>query len=202
MGIITEQEPVFPLSKTKKVKGHRRRAREKVMQILSAHEVSGTPWGKIFSHVFFREFNTGESEDGVEQADVSGKLLTQNEIAEIESDIPIEWEEIEIKFAAELIENVLKMSDYLDDVIKQTAQNWELSRIAKIDRLLMHMAIVELLKCPEIPPKVSINEAIDIAKKYSTDKSGLFINGLLDSIYDKLRDDGLITKTGRGLKED
>lgn len=200
--MLTEQEPVFPLSKNKKVKGHRRRAREKVMQILSAHEVSGTPWGRIFSHVFFREFNTGEAEDGVEQDDVSGKLLTQNEIIEIESDIPVEWDEIEVKFATDLIENVLKMSGYLDDVIKQTTQNWELSRIAKIDRILMHMAIVELLKCPEIPPKVSINEAIDIAKKYSTDKSGLFINGLLDTIYEKLREDGLINKTGRGLIDD
>lgn len=200
--MLTEQEPVFPLSKTKTIKGHRRRAREKVMQILSAHEVSGTSWGRIFSHVFFREFNTGDSEDGVEQEDISGKLLTQTEIADIESDIPVEWDDIEIKFATDLIENVIKMSEYLDKTITETAQNWEIKRIAKIDRILMHMAIVELLKFPEIPPKVSINEAIDIAKKYSTDKSGLFINGLLDSIYEKLKEEGLVQKTGRGLKED
>ncbi len=200
--MLMEENAVFPLSKTKKVKGHRRRAREKVLQILTAHEISGTPWGKIFSHVFFREFNFGEDDEVEQEVPEAGKLLTQSEIEELESDTPIEWEEVEIKFARDLIEHTINLAEYSEKIITETAKNWELSRIARIDRILMQMAITELLKFPEVPPKVSINEAIDIAKKYSTDKSGLFINGLLDSILEKLKTEGQIRKTGRGLKED
>ncbi len=191
----------FPLSQTKKVKGTRRRAREKVLQVLIAHEVSGTEWRVIFKHAFYREFNFGDDEEVNKDPEKAGKLLTPMEVQELEADIPIEWEPDEIEFGQALVQYTLDNKQFTDGLIKEIAKNWELERIALIDRILMHIAVTELIKFPEIPPKVSINEAIDIAKKYSTDKSGTFINGVLDTILDRLRKEGKIKKSGRGLLE-
>jgi N utilization substance protein B len=186
----------FPLSKVKVVNGSRRLAREKILQILTAHEVSDTAWQTIFSHVFFRKFNFDDKENLVDH-----KILTEDEVIELESDTPIEWKEEEILFARGLIAKVIENKDKTDKMIIEFAANWEIERIAKIDRLLMHLAINEMLYAPEVPTKVSINEAIDIAKKYSTYKSGTFINGILDSIKHMLINKGLIVKSGRGLIE-
>ena len=186
----------FPLSKVKVVNGSRRLAREKILQILAAHEVSETTWQTIFSHVFFRKFNFDDKENLVDH-----KILTEDEVIELESDTPIEWKDDEILFARELIARVIDNKDKTDKMIIEFAANWEIERIARIDRLLMHLAITEMMYSPEIPTKVSINEAIDIAKKYSTYKSGTFINGILDSIKQNLINQGLIVKTGRGLIE-
>lgn len=192
-----EVTDIFPLSKTKVIKGTRRLAREKVLQILTAFKLSEVPPEKNFHHIFFRKFNFT---DGPEQD--SDRLLKPDEIYELEADIPIEWKEEEIEFGMQLIRQVLANEKNFDSLIEEFAENWELDRIALIDRILMHMAIAELLHFSEIPVKVSVNEVIDIAKKYSTDKSSVFINGILDSILSKLKNDGKIVKTGRGLKED
>lgn len=86
-----------------------------------------------------------------------------------------------------------------DGFIKSKAENWELDRIARIDRILMHMAICEMLNFEEIPVKVTINEYLELAKTYSTPKSSKFINGILDSLYNDFRETGKIVKKGRGL---
>ena len=93
----------------------------------------------------------------------------------------------------------MKNAERYDEHIKSKAENWELDRIARIDRILMHMAICEMLNYPNIPVKVSINEYIDISKNYSTPKSGQYINGMLDEISKKLSNEGKIKKSGRGL---
>jgi N utilization substance protein B len=85
-----------------------------------------------------------------------------------------------------------------DDIIKHL-KNWDFNRLAVIDRVIMRMAIIELLYFKDIPPEVSINEAIELAKKYSTEKSDKFINGLLDAVFRKLKDENRISKSGRGL---
>lgn len=90
-------------------------------------------------------------------------------------------------------------ADRYDDHIKSKAENWELDRIARIDRILMHMAICEMLNFEEIPIKVTINEYLELAKTYSTPKSSKFINGILDSLYNDFRKTGKIIKKGRGL---
>lgn len=72
-----------------------------------------------------------------------------------------------------------------DEIIKDNLKNWEISRIAVIDKLILRMAIAELYYFDQIPPEVSINEAIEVAKKFSTELSGKFINGVLDAIYQK-----------------
>ena len=88
---------------------------------------------------------------------------------------------------------------YADEIIEKHADNWEIHRIAVIDRSLLRMATTELLKFEEIPPKVSVDEAIEIAKKYSTPRSGTFVNGVIDAILLDLHDQGRLNKTGRGL---
>lgn len=93
----------------------------------------------------------------------------------------------------------MKNAEPYDEHIKSKAENWELDRIARIDRILMHMAICEMLNFEEIPVKVTINEYLELAKTYSTPKSSKFINGILDSLYNDFKKRGLIIKKGRGL---
>ena len=102
-------------------------------------------------------------------------------------------------FAVGLLARTLENAIEANELIEKHAENWHLSRIAIIDRLLLQMAITEILYFSDIPPKVSINEAIDIAKRYSTAKSGQFINGILDAVLETLLAEGKVQKTGRGL---
>jgi N utilization substance protein B len=74
----------------------------------------------------------------------------------------------------------------IDDVVRNKIERWEFHRVATIDRLILRQAAAEMLYFPDVPPKVTINEAIEVAKKFSTENSGRFINGVLDSIYGDL----------------
>ncbi len=86
------------------------------------------------------------------------------------------------EFAARLILGAKGRQEDTDRCLQQVARNWDLSRMAALDRNVLRMAVFELLHCPDIPPKVTINEAIEIGKKYSTSNSGAFINGILDRV--------------------
>ena len=92
-------------------------------------------------------------------------------------------------------------SDENEKMIDEQARNWELERIAVMDVIIMKMALTELTVFPSIPVKVTINEYIEISKSYSSAKSKLFINGILDKLVVKLKEEGKIRKTGRGLLE-
>ena len=87
-----------------------------------------------------------------------------------------------LDFARKLIEGAWLKRAEVDKAIEAAARNWEMRRMAAIDRNILRLATFELLYVPEIPPLVTINEAIDMAKKYSTKKSGHFVNGILDHI--------------------
>jgi len=89
-------------------------------------------------------------------------------------------------FADPLIRGVLEFRDEADACITKHAQNWELRRIAAVDRNILRLAIYEMLHRDDIPPVVSINEAVDIAKKFSTQDSGKFVNGILDKVKGEL----------------
>jgi len=102
-------------------------------------------------------------------------------------------------FATKLFLKTLDISDQADTIVERYTENWELSRIALIDRILLRIAICEMLHFKDIPPKVTINEAIEVAKQYSTSKSGQFINGILDAILLDFQKEGLLKKSGRGL---
>jgi N utilization substance protein B len=105
-------------------------------------------------------------------------------------------------FADELISKVIEYSSELDKKIKERVANWEMNRIALVDKILLRMGICELMFFSDIPPKVSINEFIEIAKEYSTARSGKFVNGILDAILSELKKGGKLKKTGRGLVEE
>ena len=81
-----------------------------------------------------------------------------------------------------LVNGVLKAKPQIDTLIERFSKNWSVQRMACVDRNVMRVAIFEMLFCSDIPPKVSINEAIDIGKKFGTEDSGAFINGIVDSI--------------------
>jgi N utilization substance protein B len=81
-----------------------------------------------------------------------------------------------------LVKGVLKNKPQIDILIERFSKNWRVQRMACVDRNVMRIAVFEMLFCPDIPPKVSINEAIDIGKKFGTEDSGAFINGIVDSI--------------------
>jgi N utilization substance protein B len=80
------------------------------------------------------------------------------------------------------VEGVKVYQAEIDPLIERHSDNWKISRMSGVDRNLLRLAIYELLYCEDIPPRVSINEAIDIGKKYGTEHSAAFINGILDSI--------------------
>ncbi len=103
-------------------------------------------------------------------------------------------------FAKELFAKTIIHSDKFATLISEHTLNWELERIAFLDIILMKMAIIEFTSFPSIPIKVTLNEYIEIAKEYSTPKSGLFINGVLDNLIVQLKESKKIRKTGRGLR--
>ena len=92
-----------------------------------------------------------------------------------------------LKFARLLAERTAEHEKLLDDHIGRKAEKWELTRIAILDHIILRMAICEFLFFDDIPIKVSINEAIELAKKYSTDQSGRFVNGILDAVCADLK---------------
>lgn len=98
-------------------------------------------------------------------------------------------------FARQLLETAVDKKDFVLDIIKKHLINWDSKRIAQLDMILMRLAICEFLYFETIPSKVSLNEYIDIAKDYSTDQSGTFINGILDKIEKELSLQGQIHKT-------
>ncbi len=85
-------------------------------------------------------------------------------------------------FAERIVLGVLEHVGEIDQLIQRFSENWRLERIDFIDRNILRMAIFELLYCEEIPPKVTLNEAIDLGKKFGSEASGSFINGILDRI--------------------
>jgi len=105
------------------------------------------------------------------------------------------------KFAKLLVMTTVEHHEAIDRIIKAKVANWDFSRIAILDRLILRMAICELLYFKEIPPKVSMDEAIELGKLFSTEKSGQFINGVLDAVLQDLKTSGDLTKEGRGLWE-
>lgn len=105
----------------------------------------------------------------------------------------------DLDFALKLFRQTLQKQEEYEEMIRDKAENWESDRIAQIDILLMKMALTELITFNQIPIKVTLNEYIELSKQYSTTKSGLFINGILDKIKDEMLASGSLRKIGRGL---
>ncbi len=112
--------------------------------------------------------------------------------------LALQWED-DKSFFEDLYEFTLDSDKDLNGWVESQTKNWESDRLAMTDFILLKMAVAEMIKFPSIPVKVSINEYIELAKNYSTPKSGQFINGILDEISIRLMSEKIIQKSGRGL---
>jgi N utilization substance protein B len=157
--------------------GKRREARERAVQFLFQHDLN--PPGDLGAAL--DEFWGSQRAAAI--ADEKGSA-TWGEKIELPPPTP---EEAAVRvFADPLIRGTLEHRDEADALVKKHAINWELHRIAAVDRNILRLAIYEMLHREDIPPVVSINEAVDIAKKFSTEDSGKFVNGILDKVKSEL----------------
>jgi len=157
--------------------GKRREARERAVQFLFQHDLNPPEDLSAALEHFW------ESQRAAAIAEDKGSANWGQPVALP----PPTAEEAAIReFADPLIRGTLEHRDEADGIIKKHAKNWELHRIAAVDRNVLRLAIYEMLHRDDIPPVVSINEAVDIAKKFSTQDSGKFVNGILDKVKGEL----------------
>jgi N utilization substance protein B len=86
-------------------------------------------------------------------------------------------------FARRLVAGVREHGEAIDTLVRQHSENWRLERMSRVDRNILRLAVYELLWCEDIPPRVALNEAVDLGKRFGTEESGAFINGVLDKIH-------------------
>ena len=106
-----------------------------------------------------------------------------------------------LRFAERLFLKSADTRAEADVLIDKHVENWDLNRLARTDRYVLWIAIAELLYFPDIPPKVTLNEAVEVARAFGTDNSPSFVNGVLDAVLQELRQSDRMKKTGRGLVE-
>jgi N utilization substance protein B len=157
--------------------GKRREARERAVQFLFQHDLNPPEnLGESIAQFW-------ESQRWAAIAEEKGPA-TWGQVTELP---PPSNDELAMRqFAEPLIRGVLEHRDAVDEQIKKYAQNWDMHRMAAVDRNILRLAIYEMLYRDDIPPVVSINEAVDIAKKFSTEDSGKFVNGILDRVKSEL----------------
>lgn len=154
-------------------------------------------------HVFEEKFINWQLDKEILQAMVAKTFKNfqsadplDNELAQLTPN----WVEDEA-FISKLFAITVRRGDEYQAYISAKTKNWEADRIALMDTLIMRLAISELVNFPSIPVKVTINEYLEISKVFSTPKSNTFINGILDKVLNDLKNEGRITKLGRGLVE-
>ncbi len=155
----------------------RREARERAVQFLFQHDLN--PPSNLEAEL--AQFWNSQRAAALEDEKGPAKWGETTELP------PPTIEEAEMRlFAEPLIKGVLQHRDAIDERIKKFCKNWDFNRIAVVDRNVMRLAIYEMLHREDIPPVVSINEAVDIAKKFSTPDSGKFVNGILDKVRSEI----------------
>ena len=130
---------------------------------------------------------------------VSRTILSMREAHEAIKLMPQFKSEEDLDFAKSLLHNAIAGFERISLLLDNSMQNWDIERVALMDQIILITAIAEAENFPSIPVRVTMNEYIDIAKCYSTDSSGGFINGLLDRIIARLTEEGKIVKSGKGL---
>lgn len=165
--------------------GKRREARERAVQFLFQHDLNPPEDMDRALNEFW------ETQRAAALAGEKGPA-TWGQQVELP---PVSAGEMETRlFADPLIRGVIEHRDVLDEHIKKHVKNWDLHRIAAVDRNILRLAIYEMLHREDIPPVVSINEAVDVAKKFSTQDSGKFVNGILDKVKGELMRPARIVK--------
>ena len=104
------------------------------------------------------------------------------------------WRATVQPFARQLVDLVCRNREELDRLIQQASEHWRVARMACLDRTILRIAACELLYAPDIPPKVSIDEAVELGKRLGGDDSSAFINGVLDKVYSLLQEQGRLHK--------
>ena len=150
----------------------RRKARETVLRVLYLCESHNITAAKAFAEMEAVEREIAETVDESVRKDLKPFALGLNEK--------------QMTFAQALAQKIEDSKGTLNDHIKEVLQNWDFSRIARIDRIILWIALAEMSSMPDIPVNVSINEAIELAKKFSSHRSPAFINGILDAVAKKL----------------
>lgn len=92
-----------------------------------------------------------------------------------------------VEYACALFSKTLENKDHLDGIIRSALENWEMERVSLVDKNILRFALCEILYFPDVPPKVIVNEAIEIAHRYSSDDAGRFVNGILDRFLKQFR---------------
>ncbi len=157
--------------------GKRREARERAIQFLFQHDLNPP---EDLGHAL-DEFWDSQRAAAIAEEKGAARWGQRFELP------PPSADEAAVRlFADPLIRGALEHRDEADAIIKKSAQNWDLHRMAAVDRNILRLAIYEMLHRDDIPPVVSINEAVDIAKKFSTQDSGKFVNGILDKVKGEL----------------
>jgi len=141
--------------------GQRRRSREVALQIL------------------YRMDMTDSSPD--EAIPLHYELVLTGEDLQVQASMPVR------PFAEHLVRGVHLHQAEIDQIIVSASENWRLDRMSIVDRNILRIALFEMLYCPDVPPKASINEAIDIGKKFGSEDSGAFINGVLDHVLGNMQ---------------
>jgi len=148
---------------------------------------------------FYEESDIRWAEDKVIVRSLADKTLKSFEDGKIEiQKLSLDWED-DKNFIEKLFKSTIELDGKYKLLIAKNTKNWEVDRLALTDRLIIEMAIAEMIHFPNIPVKVTINEYIELTKEYSTPKSKQFINGILDVISKSMKESGDIKKSGRGL---
>lgn len=158
--------------------------------------------GKTAINSYFEEQDLWWAEDHEiirSMTDKTIKSFTDEGTVEIQK-LSLNWDE-DKEFIEKLFVAAAQLDDTYHKLIADHTKNWEVDRLPLTDRVIIHMALAEMLNFPNIPVKVTINEFIELAKEYSTPKSRQFINGILDVLAKELINTGKIKKSGRGLMD-
>jgi transcription antitermination protein NusB len=145
------------------------------------------------------EIFLGHVEENFMNWDDDGDMVIQLVSSLLQKPASVDFSEVisddKWTFARTLLQTVLEKNEHLEALIVPKLKNWDAERIAALDMIIMKMGVSEFLYFETIPPKVTINEYIDIAKEYSTQQSGQFVNGILDNIHKELAQEGKLNKT-------
>jgi transcription antitermination protein NusB len=158
--------------------GMRREARERAVQFLFQYDVNPSEnLDEALNAFWDSQRKAALAVDKIGKATYGEKIeLPPPTVAEAELRL----------FSEPMIRGAIEHRNECDDWIRKVAKNWDIHRLAIVDRNILRLAIYEMLHRDDIPPVVSINEAVDIAKKFSTDDSGKFVNGILDKVKGEL----------------
>jgi len=155
------------------MKTNRRKSRELALQTLYA----------------FNMQNEGKESKAVKMDDLKNELIFNRNVKQVVAE-----------YASDLIDIERKHQRKIGNILSATSENWDIDRFSQVDKALLRLAIGELLYFPDVPIKVVINEALEVARMFSTDESIPFINGILDKVSSKWRKNNSVKKAGEVVK--